>query len=158
MDRLPEFLSPIAARRVASGTYAEPYTVIPVAKILYAFNQSATTLGLIDALWIGSLGFRRGHIYVRTREGVFFVHYRSLTELMERLGPHHFLALNHSVFVNLHQVTSLDVDGKLKRVGVAVNGETEWLIVNRRHLSGVQQIFGLPRRSWKDRKWSTGTA
>src|SRR6266571_3572838 len=107
MKRLPEFLSPIAARRVASGTYAEPYTVIPVAKILYAFNQSATTLGLIDALWIGSLGFRRGHIYVRTREGVFFVHYRSLTELMERLGPHHFLALNHSVFVNLHQVTSL---------------------------------------------------
>ncbi len=172
MERLPEFLycrdswqqkaarvlsisddhffgplpPPIATRRVMGEMYAERYTVIPVAEILYAFNESATALSLIDAPWTGSLGFRHGHVYVRARDGVFFVHSRSLTELVERLGRHRFLALNHSVFANLHKVTALDLDGKLKRVGVAVSGETEWLVVNRRHLPDVREIFGLPRR------------
>ena len=173
MERLPEFLycrdswqqkaarvlsisddhffgplpPPIATRRVMGEMYAERYTVIPVTEILYAFNESATALSLIDASWTGSLDFRHGHVYVRARDGVFFVHSRSLAELLERLEPYRFLALSHSLFVHIHKVIDFDWKGRLKRVGVASDGATEWLTVNRRHIPAVRETFDLPRRS-----------
>ncbi len=116
--------------------------------MLYAFTGTAAIRGLIDAPYVRAPSFRRSHLYVRTVKGVFFVYFRSLAELLEHLGAMHFLLLHYGLCVNPHLEMELDLSSKRKRIGIAVNEkETEWLIVSRRHVVSVRELFGLrPQR------------
>jgi len=144
---------PIAGRKVTGSIYADRYTTIPPAQIRYAFTGGAVTLGLIDAPATTLHGLRRAHVYVRTSKGVFFVHYRSLADLLDRLGAARFLFIHHSLFVNLYQEMEPDLDGKLKLLGIPINEkELEWLAVSRRHVADLREILGLRRRRKADKK------
>jgi hypothetical protein len=142
-------------RKVLGGLYADRLITIPVPHVLYAFIGTAVGLGLIDAPFVHVQHFRRSHLYVRTVKGVFFVHSRSLSNLLDRLGAMHFLSLHSGLGVNLHQEMELDLSGKRKRIGVVVNDkETEWLVVSRRQVTMLREVLGLrpPRSTPKEKK------
>ncbi len=126
-------------------------SVIDPAKIHYAFTRQAFDHGLIHAEWSARVRrLPRGGIYVRTDDGLYLAHKRSLKDLEKRL-PDAFFRINDGVLVNLRSIAELELrQTRRKRVAVRRGAEAphtlDWLVVARRPARILRDLFCLPVR------------
>lgn len=101
--------------------------VLPVDQIAYVFLGSRAALQYIHAGWLRGVSLETGDVYVRTTRGVTTrTDFRQFTEIEVRLDQPRFMLVNRALMVNLRRIAELDVNGKIKQLGIAVGDQTEW--------------------------------
>jgi len=121
--------------------------VLPVDQIAYMFLGSPSALASIHAEWRGQTRLANGNIYLRTSRGLTTrADFRQFSEIEVRLDQRLFITVNRAVMVNLRRIVELDLEGKIKQIGVAVGDETEWLSISRRPLEPLLDRLGFRKR------------
>ena len=107
--------------------------VIPCDQIAYVFLASRSTLHFIHTEWRSKLYCQNNYVLLRTSRGLTMrTDFRRFSEIQARLDERHFVPLNRAIIANIRRITEVDLGGKDKQVGIAVNNETEWLSASRR--------------------------
>lgn len=135
------YLSRIAAREC--GVCGDRYRLVHIDEVLFIFLGSAVSKRLLDATWANPRFFQSDRVYLRTRKGIFVTRFRALKQLRARLNPENFVQIHQSLLVGIKEIDELDLDGKVKQVGMALPGGTiESLTVSRRFVHALRSQLG----------------
>ena len=121
--------------------------VVPCEQIAYVFLASTSTFRFIHTAWLSDLRSETGNVLIRTTRGLTLrTDFRRFSEIEGRLDERQFVLLNRALIGNARRITEVDLCGKQKQIGIAVNNDTEWLSVSRRALCVLLPRLGFRHR------------